>query len=118
MAPNNAPAAALTIRRAEQSATVELPVLTHWIDGEPFGAPAPVPAADTHGPAGNSPSGPAGGTTPDPADAAASSAVLRDPARGTVIATIPLGGRDVVDEAVRATRAVLPDWAESGRAHV
>lgn len=111
MAPNNAPAAALTIRRAEQSATVELPVLTHWIDGEPFGAPAPVPAADTHGPAGNSPSGPADGATPDPADAAASSAVLRDPARGTVIATIPLGGRDVVDEAVRAARAALPDWA-------
>lgn len=72
---------AAAVLRASESFSVELPTLQHFIGGRHV----PSLTDDTF--------------------------EVMDPARGTRVATIPLGGHDDVDAAVQAARNALPRWA-------
>jgi acyl-CoA reductase-like NAD-dependent aldehyde dehydrogenase len=74
--------AAVPVQRAAQQFAFEPPTIAHFIDGEHSEA-AP------HG-----------------------TAEIRDPARGTVLAELPLGGQDEVDAAVAAARKAAPAWGK------
>lgn len=74
---------AVNVRRAAEPFAFDAPTLAHFIDGEHVGE----------------------GTGGDAIE-------VRDPARGTVLASVPLGGAAEVDDAVRAARAALPAWAK------
>jgi aminobutyraldehyde dehydrogenase len=71
----------VSVLRAEQLFTVEMPRCAHYIDGRHV----------------------------EPATDEASEVV--DPARGTVLARVPRGGTAEVDAAVAAARAAAPEWA-------
>ena len=70
------------IQRAAQPFAFEAPTLAHFIAGEHVESSS-------------------GGT-----------AEVRDPARGTVLATIPLGGQEEVGAAVAAARQAAPAWGK------
>ncbi|HRO95142.1 aldehyde dehydrogenase family protein, partial [Citricoccus sp.] len=81
MTEQNILSAAVTVLRAEQPFTVEMPRCDHYIDGRHVES--------------------ATGETSE----------VVDPARGTVLATVPRGGAAEVDAAVAAARAAAPGWA-------
>ena len=73
----------MTTQVPDPATGVELPILSHWIDGKPV----PVPAEAT---------GP-----------------VHNPATGQVIARVPRGGAAEVDAAVAAARKAYPAWRDT-----
>ena len=73
----------VAVRRAQEPFTFDPPTLAHFIDGEHVVA---APGGDAF--------------------------EVRDPARGTVLASVPLGTAAEVDDAVRAARTALPAWTK------